>query len=142
MNKREKAALAAAELASRVHRALRWSLPAHWREYKQDLPSPQYGDQGYVLGWSLNLHRILSGYGGGLDSSSAVYPSWSGTSSHGTGHEHPGKHGSQRGVAQYSTKMRALRALRCELEQWAGERLEQIDRLIEAERAKEAEVAG
>jgi hypothetical protein len=133
MNKREKAALAAAELAARVNQALRWSMPAPWREEAvgKDLPPPStFGD--HTLGWSINLHRILSGYSGGLDSH-AVYSSWSSTGGHGTGHEDPGKHGSQRACSQYSTRLRALRALRCELEQWAAERLEKIDQMIARE---------
>ena len=119
MNKREKQALADAQQAAKVHRALRWSFPAssvlRW-ETERDLDPPTWqSNVKHVLGWDLNLHRILSGYGPSPTLTGAVFKAWS----------------SSRTL--YSTRLRALRALRCELEQWAAERLAAIDDAIEAE---------
>lgn len=136
MNKREKQALADAEQAARVNQALRWSMPAHWREdyVSADLPPPEGYRGEHTLGWNFNLHRLLQAYGGARVDD-AVYPAWSSGSTHGTGHDHPGRNGSQQACTLFTTKVRALRALRCALEQWAAERLHAMDVAIAAAEA-------
>lgn len=98
MNKREKEQLENAVRVMGVNRSLRWS------DYRpdRDLGMPD-GFNDYVNGWSINIH------------SARVYKSWSSTVSHGDGWVENGerpKSASQRGIAQYSTKEKALKALR------------------------------
>ncbi|NNS07309.1 hypothetical protein [Erwinia sp. JH02] len=118
MNKKEQAAFDAAIAEAEVNRALRWSD----YETERDVPKPGPSD-GYVNGWSVNYH------------SERVYLSWSGSISHGDGRVVGGKrppYGSQRGIEQYSTKEKALKAMRRQMEREFAQRLASVDRMIAA----------
>lgn len=128
MNKTEQKRLDDAEQAARINRALRWSPePVPTR----DLPPGEMNAPS--LGWNVNRHRAYDG---------AVFKAWSDETRHGEGHptlaqlRGQGFTGSQRGIALYSTKLRALQALRCEVEMDAAQRLASIDAMI-AEEMKE-----
>lgn len=91
----------------------------------------------YQNGWSFNTATATG----------TVYPTWSGTSVHGpreegevvdaTSRRMRGMNGSQNGISQYSTKERALKALRCSLEIKFAMQLDAIDKAI----AKEIELS-
>lgn len=125
MNKAEQKRLDDAEYTARINRALRWSPePAPTRDLppgEMDAPS---------LGWDMNPNRTY-GY--------AVYEAWSTGTRHGEGHptleqlRDRNFSGSQRAVPLYSTKLRALQALRCEVEMAAAQRLASIDAMIATE---------
>lgn len=118
MNKKEQAAFDAAIAEAEVNRALRWSD----YETEKDVPKPGSSD-GYVNGWSFNI------YG------ECAYQSWSGSAAHGDGHVVDGKRppcGSQRGIEQYSTKEKALKAMRRQMESEFAQRLASVDRMIAA----------
>lgn len=122
MNKKEKEALEEAQRAASVNRALRWS------DYdsEPDLSTSDIGD-GYVNGWSFNQHGLR------------VYKSWSSSIAHGEGWAVDGKrpgYASQRSIPQYSTKERALKALRRKVEQDFAEKLAAIDSHIKSEAAE------
>ena len=105
MNKKEQAAYDQLVAQARINRALRWS------DYRveRDMPVPETSGD-YQNGWSFNV------------ASGTVYPTWSGNSVHGTREEGEvvdaasrrmrGMNGSQNGIPQFSTKERALKALR------------------------------
>lgn len=122
MNKKEKEALDEAQSAAAVNRALRWS------DYDAapDL-SPPNATGIYANGWSFNLHGMK------------VYKSWSSANVHGQGwatdKERP-SFASQRPIYQYSTKERALKALRTRMEKDFAEQLAAIDNQIKAEAAE------
>ena len=102
----------------------------HWTNAIEfDLPKPGPGSALRVEGWSFNLYRVLHGYGS-FDSS-CVEATWSTSISHGI--QSSPHSGTQQGTAQFSTKVLALRALRCALENWAAEKLDQIDQSIARE---------
>lgn len=116
MNKKEQAAFDAAIADAEVNRALRWS------DYKTEKDVPRPSD-GYVNGWSFNSYN------------GSVYLSWSGTVTHGDGPVVDGKrppYGSQRSIEQYSTKEKALKAMRREMEMDFANKLARVDRLITA----------
>lgn len=100
--------------ALHVVRALRWTDA----QTGPDVPKPR--DVGITTGWSYNPHTRV------------VMPMWSQSVTHGHGHD-PTKSGSQRGKALYSTKLRALRALRRSVEVDCARKLAAIDAQIRAE---------
>lgn len=126
MNKKEQAAYDQLVAQARINRALRWS------DYhvERDMPVPETSWD-YQNGWSFNV------------SSGTVYPTWSGNSVHGTREEGEvvdaasrrmrGMNGSQNGIPQFSTKERALKALRRSLEIKFAMQLDAIDKAIENE---------
>ena len=99
--------------ALHVVRALRWTDGLTER----DVLKPR--SQGITTGWSYNPHTRV------------VMPMWSESSTHGRGHER--KSGSQQGIALFSTKLRALRALRRAVEVDCARKLAAIDEQIRAE---------
>lgn len=116
MNKREKEQLENAVRLMAVNRSLRWS------DYRadRDLCVPDSTTK-YVNGWSIDTY------------SCRVYKTWSSIVSHGDGWiENEGKpsSASQKGIAQYSTKEKALKALRHCMEMQFAESLYEIDRQI------------
>jgi len=124
MNKKEKAAMAALER----NISLRWSDPTN-EELMPDLPEPQYGGT-TVLGWTVNYHKMRAD---GL--CGAVHATTSESASHHSGHT-PKAHGSQGPIAQHSTRLRALRALRRQVERQSAKQLALIDIEMRAELAK------
>ncbi|EAO5224775.1 hypothetical protein DRL80_01085 [Salmonella enterica subsp. enterica] len=116
MNKKEKEQLENAIRLMAVNRALRWS------DYgaDRDVGVP-HGTNQYVNGWSINIY------------SCRVYKSWSSTVTHGYGwveNEEIPRSASQRGIAQYSTEEKALKALRHCMEMKFAEALYEIDKQI------------
>lgn len=116
MNKKEKEQLDNAVRLMAVNRSLRWS------DYRpdRDVCVPD-GINEFVNGWSINTH------------SGRVHKSWSSTVSHGDGWVESGerpKYASQRGIAQYSTEEKALKALRHCMEMKFAEALYEIDQWI------------
>lgn len=121
MNKKEKAAVRALEIRC----ALRFSRPRDW-PVEPDVAIPEFFD-GYVEGWSFNVHRSIG---------SAVYRSWSSGSYHGSGHRgaRPEHGGSQKPTEQYSSEALALKALRAAMELQFAEKLHEVDlRIAKAE---------
>ena len=100
--------------ALHVVRALRWTDA----KTGPDVPKPQ-GFATHTTGWGYNAHTRVA------------MPMWSKCSTHGRGHEP--KSGSQRGRDLYSTKLRALRALRRAVEIDCARKLAAIDAQIRAE---------
>ena len=83
----------------------------------RDVPIPS---EGVVFGWSFNLYA------------KRVYESWSKRNSNGQGHiVPPPGFGSSNGIAQFSTKARALRALRYDMEKAMSKELSLVDIEIE-----------
>lgn len=124
MNKKEQAAFDAAIAEAEINRALRWSD----YETERDLLKPATFD-GYVNGWSFNTHC------------EEVYQSWSGSVTHGNGWVLDGKrpsYGSQNGISQFSTKEKALKAMRREMERKFAKALASVDRMITAAHDEEA----
>jgi hypothetical protein len=78
-----------------------------------------------VEGFNFNRQRLLS-----WGSAGAVFEAWSTTYSHGEGRS---AHGSQGARRLYSTRLLALRALRCAVEEWANDLLSSIDEAIREE---------
>ncbi|EDW2616369.1 hypothetical protein HAX88_001344 [Salmonella enterica] len=122
MNKREKEQLENAVRLMDINRSLRWS------DYgaDRDVGVPDSITQ-YVNGWSINTY------------SCRVYKSWSSTVSHGDGwveNEERPRSASQKGIAQYSTKEKALKALRHCMEMKFAEALYEIDQQILATNAE------
>lgn len=115
MNRKEQAQLEAAEQAARLNRALRWS------DYEEgpDIPAPEGGTGAHTQGWAFNARR----------EDATVYEAWSQSWRHGSGRYDPDAHGggSQGSIDLYSTKARALGALRRELERRAAETLARVD---------------
>lgn len=122
MNKRERAAMEALEV--------RCALRHTDHDPAPDLPVPGRdelpGFQDVRHGWSVYPSRHIGG---------AVEATWTTTVTHGAGHPdgRPQYRGSRAGIAQYSTRVRALRALRRAVEQKAAEDLRTIDRMITEE---------
>tara|TARA_R100001510_G_scaffold25356_1_gene22240 strand:- start:338 stop:757 length:420 start_codon:yes stop_codon:yes gene_type:complete len=99
--------------ALHVVRALRWTDAQTMR----DVPKPR--GEGMTTGWNYNSHTRVA------------MPMWSTSVTHGHGHER--KSGSQQGIALFSTKLRALRALRRAVEVDCARKLAAIDEQIRAE---------
>lgn len=90
----------------------------------RDVPKPECGS-GATSGWLGNPH------------SRTVGPHWSEYGSHGTGPVRDSRYcGSQNGIALHSTKLRALKAMRREVERACAKELRAIDIQIEEEEAK------
>lgn len=119
MNKKEREQLETITERARINRALRWS------DYDKspDVPIPSYSTEvAYVNGWSINTYDR-----------GRVYKSWSSSNSHGDGWVIKGKRPdapSQKGIRQYSTKEKALKALRAEMEERFASKLSDIDAMI------------
>lgn len=96
--------------------ALRWTGPV-----ERDVEVPL---RGYSEGWDYNAHSMR------------VWQGWSGQVVHGTGPapKEGGRHynGSQGSRRMYSTKAKALAAMRHEMEQQAAANLLKVDRQIAA----------
>jgi hypothetical protein len=123
MTKKEKAAFDAAIERAEILAALRWTAPV-----LPDVPPPK---SGYSEGWEFNAYTRR------------VEQAWSDTVTHGSG---PAPHdykryvsASQNGIALYSTKARALAALRYEVELQAAKMLLEIDKRIALELAPVAD---
>lgn len=116
MNKKEKEQLDSAVRLMAVNRSLRWS------DYSadHDVGVPDVFND-YINGWSIN------------EFAGRVFKSWSSSSSHGDGWTEKGKRpscASQKGIAQYSTEEKALKALRHCMEMKFAEALYEIDQRI------------
>jgi len=126
MNKKEREQLDATIREAQVNKALRWSD----YEVEPDLSPPPYSyapEEKITNGWSFNAHN------------GRVYQTWSESSSHGDGWRVVGEkntYGSQRGISQYSTKEKALKALRVKLENNFAKALADVDILIKLEKDK------
>lgn len=117
MNKKEQAAFEALQQEVMRNRALRWS------DYdtETDLPVPSSYNE-YVNGWTFNA------------TTRRVYESWSSAVSHGSCHVIDGKrpaHASQQGIRQYSSRERALKAMRRSMEADFASALASVDKQIE-----------
>lgn len=111
MNKREQAHFEALQTKLQVAYALHWT-----SEVKPDVPPPI--GVGFTAGWLFNSY------------SKTVTPACSTSVSHGTGEDpRPTTQGAR---SLYSTKVRALRALRHAMEQQYAEALASIDAQIKA----------
>lgn len=117
MTKKEKAEFEAAIKRANTLSALRWTDPV-----EKDLPRP---DRGSTSGWDYNAYSVR------------VYQAWSEPVSHGDGPARNGYSGSQGGIALFSTKLLALKALRHAVECDSAEKLRKIDEMIEKERLAE-----
>ncbi|WP_243211091.1 hypothetical protein JQ760_028365 (plasmid) [Klebsiella pneumoniae] len=95
-------------------------------------------DVGLIVGFDINVSRVFS-MGTISSYSPAVYAAWSERNSHGTGNgsDENRRRSSQGSVPLYSTKVRALGALRRELEDKFAALLLEIDDAIAEEALKE-----
>ena len=113
-----------------------------WNAFKRtdpvarDLPPPApFGGHNYSYGWDYNLHAMTVGY------------YWSTSTSHGDAVEgcesrperSSGGYGSQGALRLYSTKLKALRALRHAIEKRSAHNLRRIDMCINNELSKKEE---
>jgi hypothetical protein len=112
MNKKEQAAFAELQEELRLVKA--------WRLTENVLPDIPVPNSGYTQGWTFNSYSKIVEY------------AWSESVVHGRGEwkKHP-RNGSQGGVALYSTKEIALRAMRYWIEQRFMRELAAIDTQIE-----------
>lgn len=95
---------------------------------------------GLSVGFDINVSRVLNS--GSLSSGlSGVYTAWSKGTVHGTGDgsEQSQRHSSRGGIPLYSSRLRALGALRRKLEDQYARVLMEIDDAIAKEACKEAE---
>jgi hypothetical protein len=119
MNKKEQEQMTALQKALRLAKALRWTEPV-----APDLLPPHAFNK-ETSGFAFNTH------------SGTVSPAWSDSVSHSIGHasrEAMGRSSaSQRSSPLYSTRLRALRAMRAVVEKEVAERLAAIDAKIEME---------
>ncbi len=116
MNKREKEQLENAIRLMMINRSLRWS------DYSadKDVAAPEDYRE-YVNGWSINTYTMR------------VYKTWSSAIYHGDGWVLDGErpsHASQNPIIQYSSKEKALQALRHCMEMKFAEALYEIDKKI------------
>lgn len=113
MNKKEQAAFDDLKRQAIVNRALRWTDG----DDNPDLPAPS-GFNEYVNGWSIDHYKFT------------VYQSWSSSVVHGNGRvidcNRPGS-ASQNGISQFSSKEKALIALRRSMERRFATSLADID---------------
>jgi hypothetical protein len=122
MNKKEQAAMQAAIDRAETLAALRWTEPV-----ERDIGIPE---KGFSEGWDYNTH------------SQRVWIGWSDRVAHGSGPAPTDfriRNGSQGSRKMFSTKAKALAAMRHEVEKNAASELLKIDRLIAAEKAPEVE---
>lgn len=120
MTKAEKAALAAVQHELALHRAMRLD-PIE----PPDVPPPEAGSvpwDRHTNGWTINAYT------------GTIQRAWSKHHTHGWG-EAPVRNGSasQQGIALYSTRLLALRALRATMARQAAEKLAKIDAEIASE---------
>jgi hypothetical protein len=123
MTKKEQAEMKAAIDRADTLAALRWTAPV-----RRDVDVPK---DGYSEGWDYNAWTR------------EAFMGWSSTVSHGTGSAPIAVHksGSQQPRRYYSTQVRALAAMRHEIEQKAAADLLKIDRQIAALQESGAEPA-
>ena len=103
---------AAAAYEALIAQALRWTAPV-----EADVPPPARGEGGLKTGYMYNVY------------SAAVFVACSSSNGHGVGSWTSTT--TQGARALYSTRERALRALRAELERECAKRLAAVDRAIE-----------
>lgn len=115
MTKKERADMDAAITRAETLAALRWT-----EDVAPDLPVPQWGQ--HTEGW--------------LFFSDRVEEAWSESVRHGFGRDRS-RGGSRSGVPLFSTRERALRALRHQTEMAAAQRLRAIDIAIRAAAVRE-----
>lgn len=122
MNKKERQEMEAAIYRCELLAALRWT-----SEVKPDVPPPVGGPFEYTEGWRYNAY------------SAKVYRAWSGCVRHGEGdaptENDKYKSASQNGISLYSTREKALAAMRYEVEVQSAKKLLEIDTLIKAKEA-------
>lgn len=122
MTKKEKEAMQAAIDRADLIAALRWTSPVPF-----DVAPPDSLQGGYVEGWTYNAFT------------GRVQLEWSGAVLHGSGSapasfaERAQRSAAQGAQRMYSTKAKALAALRHEVERGAAKRLLDIDRQIAQE---------
>lgn len=125
MTKKERAAWEA--MAVELDR-LRALTAADIQAPERDLTAPKSGEPS-TSGWDFNVYRM--GRSSVLD---AVYPAWSETTSHGEGEKRRhGVFGSQKSIALFSTREKALRALRAAVAAEYASKLAIIDAEISKE---------
>lgn len=110
MTKKEKEVFDAALLRAEILIALRWTIPS-----EPDIPIPQVG---MTTGWLYNLV------------SRKVYEAWSHSKCHGDMPYTPRYEQYKNGAALYSTKVRALAAMRHAIEEQAALDLLSVDNRI------------
>ncbi|WP_105601382.1 hypothetical protein [Cronobacter sakazakii] len=118
MNKKEKELYDDALRMQAINRALRWS---DYDDDKDVNPPVDFG--AYANGWSVNRGTM------------SVYKSWSSKVFHGDGWVNEGeshKHASQNPIKQYSTKEKALKALRVFMESKFASLLLDVDKQIKS----------
>ena len=114
MTKKERADMNAAIDRAETRVALRWTWPV-----ERDVMPPERG--GYTEGWDFNAYSML------------VWQGWSSSVSHGKGPAPiDGRHysGSQNSRRMFSTKEKALQAMRHEMEMKFAADLRKVDRQI------------
>jgi hypothetical protein len=122
MTKKEREQMDAAIHKAELLAALRWTAPV-----EKDLPPPDKCGV-YSEGWDYIL------------STQRVYVAWSDFVSHGTGHAPINlsqRHGSQNSIWLYSTREKALAALRHAIEKEAASKLLACDKQINAKENQE-----
>lgn len=125
MTKKEQAAMQAAIDRADTLAALRWTQPvAH------DV-APPVGLTNYSTGWDFNVHTLK------------VEPAWTDTITHGSGPApEPGRYryaARQGAISLFATKVKALRAMRHEVEKESAAKLLKIDRMIAEAESQENE---
>lgn len=127
MTKKEHAEMDALREARDLARAMRWP------EYPDParLPVPT-GHGEFTTGWDINAHCLRDPWRNVAD---AAYPAWTGVVSHGRGHDHPGKNGSQQPKRLYATHRDALLGLRLVVTEEFARALAKIDAAITAQGA-------
>lgn len=123
MNKREREAQASARREAELGHALRWSQPLGV-ELRPDIPEPEFAQR--TCGWRFNAHRAMDNLGQIRDSV------WEAESGH-RSHNPVGGGETKGGIALYSTRLRALQALRQKLEWYFAARLAAVDAEIALE---------
>lgn len=123
MNKKEQAELEQAKRDAALAKALRWTDA----KPEKDVVIPERGR--HTTGWDY----YCTSYSG---VSGRIYQKWSENGRHGDGDGTERINGSQNGIALYSTKILALKALRAEMELACANELLKIDQQIEKELLK------
>lgn len=128
MNKKERGELEEArhdaDYLPKLAKALRWTDA----KPEMDLPKPA---NGHTTGWSYFFSS-----GGYTGIHGGIIQKWSQCSRHGNGDGTNLEHGDPNGIALYSTKLLALKALRAEMELAYANELLKIDQQIEQELLK------
>ena len=121
MTKKERQAYDTAILRAETLAALRWT-----SDMSRDVLPPEsaYSAEEYLKGWDINSYTM------------SVRAAWTGSVHHGDGHSIENMrhgHGSQGSKRLYSTRLRALQALRYALTMQAAQQLLAIDKEIAKE---------